>query len=271
MERLPGDINFQKKEKTMKTKKTVEKEVMDLRFQTSLPLQKYRKLLIGIAGLGSIGRQVATLLATMGQHRLYGADPDVVEVKNIGTQGWCYDDVGKYKADVLEGSLTTRHSTFGGFPCRFEDIELGKKSRADAGWVQTTTKPNVVFRCVDTMAARQDIWKQVEKNEETMYSKGLYIDARMIPNVIRIITVELSDKAARDYYRSTLYSDDEAFQGACTDRMTMFGAYIAAGVMVSQLGNWLNEIPLIRDFLLETMRMSVTDLERRGTREKGEK
>jgi hypothetical protein len=42
--------------------------------------------------------------------------------------------------------------------------------------------------------------------------------------------------------------------------MTVFGAYIAAGLMVSQLANWLNGLPLKRDFLLETQGMTMVEL-----------
>ena len=77
--------------------------------------------------------------------------------------------------------------------------------------------------------------------------------------MIRIMTIDLSDGAMKRYYMSTLYSDESAFQGSCTDRMTYYGAGIAAGLMVSQLVNWLNykTVPVV-DFMIETAGMGIT-------------
>lgn len=234
------------------------KETMDLRYKDSLPLQRYRALTIGIAGLGAIGRQAATLLASMGHKKLWGADFDKVELKNLGTQGWGYKNIGHFKSGVLSAALLTKHSKFVGFPTKFEDVPMPQKRDTQ-----------VFFCCVDNMAARIDIWKQITNTEKKEIPKwhsdmglhGLYIDARMIPGVIRILATDLGDVKARKYYETTLYNDNQAFEGACTDRMTMFGAYIAGGLMVSQLVNWLNGVPLVRDFLLETQRMTSTYLD----------
>jgi len=251
------------------TQNKKQKETADLRFKDSLPLQKYRGLTIGIAGLGAVGRQVAILLAAMGHKKLYGADPDKVELKNVGTQGWDRGDIRHHKAHILEHQLTTQDTTFSGFFWEFEKV-LPKYLLAT----------DVFFCCVDKMQAREAIWQKVTMEAKTktafpttpLYPKenlqGLWIDARMTTRVMRIITIPLADGAARDYYRQTLFSDTEAFDGSCTDRMTMYGACIAAGLMVSQLANWLNEIPLVRDFIFETQRMSTIPLGLEETRPK---
>lgn len=239
----------------MKQKEPV--ETADLRFKESLPLQKYRKLTIGIAGLGAIGRQVAILLAAMGHKKLYGADPDKIELKNVGTQGWRQGDIGHYKSHILERDLGARISSFTGTNDKFEDLLKQFQVRS--------MNMDVFFCCVDTMQARHAIWEAVTtrivgdgpKWEEPRKNlQGLWIDARMTTRVIRIITVPLADNGAKKYYAKTLYTDAEAFDGSCTDRMTMYGANIAAGLMVSQLANWLNEVPLVTDFVFETQRMS---------------
>lgn len=241
----------------MKTKQKKPVETADLRFKDALPLQKYRKLTIGIAGLGAVGRQVAILLATMGHKKLYGADPDKIELKNVGTQGWSPSQVKQYKAATLRITLNSRSASFTGLNLKFENVMDDILKRTD-----------VFFCCVDKMQAREAIWNTIISPtylstegypEECL--QGLWIDARMTTRVIRIITIPLADSGAKEYYSKTLYTDAEAFDGACTDRMTMYGANIAAGLMVSQLANWLNGIPLMRDFVFETQRMSSVPIE----------
>jgi len=263
------------------TTQTQVEESADLRFKDSLPLQEFRDLDIGIAGLGASGRNVAILLHVMGNSRLVGADPDTIELKNVGSQGWSMKDVGRSKAGVLGGQLM-------GFVAEertFQDMMVGWKTQlTPERWAK-----KVIFCCVDTMRARSEIWNQVIEeggcSECAGYGKiyaqglmspearmtcpkckgkphlqGLWIDSRMAARQVRVITIPMGDKKALDYYMTTLYSDEEAFQGSCTDRMTLYGAYIAAGLMISQLANWLNKLPVIRDFMLETMSMSTVRL-----------
>jgi hypothetical protein len=230
-----------------KAKRT--EESAELRFKDTVPLQKFRRRTIGIAGLGATGKQVATILSVMGHKSVWGADPDKVELKNIGTQGWGPEDVGEYKAVVLQNSLRSRRSLFLGALSRFELMfsppELTK------GYQKT----NVFFCCVDTMQARTAIWTELGR-KGLLQGQKIWIESRIASRVIRIITIPLNDGAMKEYYESTLYGDSEAFQGSCTDRMTYYGAGIAAGLMVSQLVNWLNmgAVPA-SDFVLETVTM----------------
>ena len=222
-------------------------ESADLRFEGSVPLEEFRSKTIGIAGLGAVGKQVAEILAVMGHKQMWGADPDKIELKNVGTQGWKEIDVGLHKSDVLISNLTTQRSRFIGYGYKFEDC-------ADAHKKATS----VFFCCVDTMRARHEIWEEL-KRKRLLQGPKIWIESRIASRVIRIITIDLSDGAMKKYYGKTLYSDESAFQGSCTDRMTYYGAGIAAGLMVSQLVNWLNYKSVSAvDFVLETAGMGIT-------------
>jgi molybdopterin/thiamine biosynthesis adenylyltransferase len=217
-------------------------------------LQKFRSRTIGIAGLGATGKQVATILSVMGHKEVWGADPDKIEMKNVGTQGWSMDDIGYYKSEVLQSALSSRRSSFIGLPRKFEDIG----SYLSVEGYDPLKAAKVFFCCVDTMQARTAIWGRL-RQEGLLQGPKLWVDSRLASRVIRVITIPLADEKLRQYYESTLYSDIEAFQGACTDRMTYYGAGIAAGLMVSQLVNWLNYgmVPAV-DFTIETASMVVT-------------
>ena len=230
--------------------------VEDLRFRDTVPLKKYRGKTIAVAGLGATGKQVVQTLAVMGHKKMWGADPDKIERKNIGTQGWNDNDIGEYKADVLSQTFDGGRAYFEGQPARFEGCYL-----SGPNWTPNPQmmKTSVYFCCVDTMRARADIWRTLE-GQGLLQGPKLWIDSRIASRVIRIITIDLNDGAMKEYYQNeTLYSDTEAFQGACTDRMTYYGASIAAGLMVCQLVNWLNydTVPAV-DFLIETAGMGIT-------------
>ena len=238
--------------------------VEDLRFRDTVPLKKFRGKTIAVAGLGATGKQVVQTLAVMGHKKMWGADPDKIERKNIGTQGWHERGIGEYKAHALRDSLTNRRSTFYGRVNKFENCFDSTKLpplivREALAMQAMMSGTDVYFCCVDTMRARADIWRTLE-GQGLLQGPKLWIDSRIASRVIRIITIDLNDGAMKEYYQNeTLYSDTEAFQGACTDRMTYYGASIAAGLMVCQLVNWLNydTVPAV-DFVVETAGMGIT-------------
>ena len=240
------DADFGKVVKLVK-----EPETAELRYTDTVPLEEFRKQTIGIAGLGATGKAVATTLSVMGHKGLWGSDPDEVEMKNVGTQGWHERDIGQPKAEVLQDTLSNRRSTFIGNVYKFEDCFGGTGS-------VIPRRTTVFFCCVDTMRARIAIWNTL-KAKHLLQGQKIWIESRIASRILRIMTIDLSDKESRKYYESTLYSDSSAFQGACTDRMTYYGAGIAAGLMVSQLVNWLNygKVNMV-DFMLETIGVGVT-------------
>ena len=50
-------------------------ESPELRYTDTVPLEKFRKQTIGIAGLGATGKAVATTLSVMGHKGMWGSDP----------------------------------------------------------------------------------------------------------------------------------------------------------------------------------------------------
>jgi len=237
-------ITTSSEDKPLQSTLGVDLSEADLRFRTTLPLDKFRELDIGIAGLGATGRQVAILLNAIGTDRVVGADPDRIEAKNIGTQGWSPSDVGKDKFEVIYRDFPK----ICGMSATFQRLLNPWRT----GLTRERWAKKVVFCCVDTMRARQEIWVDILK---TRHLQGLWIDSRVASGAIRIVTIQMNRREDVGYYLESFYSDEQAFQGACTDRLTMYGAYIAAGLMVSQLVNWLNGYPVVRDFMVETLSM----------------
>jgi sulfur carrier protein ThiS adenylyltransferase len=102
-----------------------------------------------------------------------------------------------------------------------------------------------VFACVDTIDARKLIWDSVKDNV------SFFGDGRMTAEVIRILTA--CDTDSRQHYPSTLFTQAEAHAGACTSRMTVFAANVAAGMLIAQFSRWLRGLPTSRDLTLNLL------------------
>jgi sulfur carrier protein ThiS adenylyltransferase len=56
----------------------------------------------------------------------------------------------------------------------------------------------------------------------------------------RILAV--TDAASREHYPATLFAAEQACQGSCTARSTIYAANIAAGWMVAMFTRWLRKL-----------------------------
>jgi adenylyltransferase/sulfurtransferase len=80
-----------------------------------------------IAGLGNIGSPLAALLSRLGVGHLRLIDRDRVEAKNVATQEYRPEDVGRFKAEVLAERLTGCEALsldLEDMPLGFADVDL---------------------------------------------------------------------------------------------------------------------------------------------------
>ena len=104
---------------------------------------------------------------------------------------------------------------------------------------------DVVFCCVDSIAARAAIWRSVANRCKC------WIDARMLGEVMRILRA--GDEGGSKHYSSTLLEPNDAQTGGCTSRGVIYTAAIAAGLMVHQFMCWLGKLPLDSDICLNLL------------------
>lgn len=185
-----------------------------------------------VIGCGAIGRQVALQLAAIGVKGIALYDHDTVEDTNCVTQGYKFADIGMYKVDATARDCRDINPdvTIHTYPRKFT-----KKILVDAP----------VFCCVDDMVARKYI---------SVLANGFipfFTDGRMTGETCRILSVGNEDDY--EYYRSTLFDNDEAEVGRCTSRSTIFCANIAAAFMVSSYTMYLRGFPLDRDIVLNIL------------------
>jgi len=198
------------------------------RQQMLVPSERLQAASITVIGVGAIGRQVALQLACVGVGKIQFIDFDLVEPTNVTSQGYLFDDSQQRRRKV--------------------DATQEAVSRIDPQ-VQVTTvfdrfRPKhhigeCVFCCVDSISARQAIWRSVQDKHR------FWCDGRMMGEVIRVLTA--TDVNGSQRYTASLFPQSEAQAGSCTSRSTIYAASIAAGLMVHQFTRWLRSLPVDSD------------------------
>lgn len=201
----------------------------------------YRK--VTVIGVGAIGRQVALQIAAMGVQHLQLIDDDKVEESNIASQGYWEKDLGGTKVGAT-GYLCLEINSkmkIEMMPQKFNDmVEFGE----------------TVFCCVDSIVTRKEIWRTVEDIVD------FFCDGRMAAGSLRIITA-FNIKSCK-YYPETLFSQDEAYQGSCTAKTTIYCANVIAGIMIAQFVKYLRDVPIETDisYNLQTNELTILKEER---------
>jgi molybdopterin-synthase adenylyltransferase len=178
-----------------------------------VPRSSLAEVAATVIGVGAIGRQVALQLAAIGAPKLQLIDFDAVDVTNVTTQGYFAEDVGQPKVVAAEAAIRRLDPSV-----IVEAVQDRFRPKCRVG--------QAVFCCVDSISARTAIWRSI--GDAVLF----WSDGRMMGEVMRVLTV--SDESSREHYVGTLFRQQEAQQGACTARSTIYAASIAAGLMIHQ-------------------------------------
>ena len=208
-----------------------------MRQRDIVPAERLAACRATVIGVGAIGRQVALQLTAMGISWLQLVDFDTVDASNLASQGYLEADFEKPKVEAT-ARMCKQINT---------DVEMH--------WVKEPFRRsmeigNVVFCAVDRIQTRRLVW-------EATHDKVLFfIDGRMSAEVLRIITA--CDSESRKYYPTTLFNSNEAFEGSCTAKTTIYCANIAAGLMIAQFTKYLRQLPIDCDIQLNLLASELT-------------
>ena len=204
------------------------------------PLARCHALVIGV---GSIGQQVAIQLAATGVPAMTLVDPDTVAVENLAVQGFWETDLGAAKVDAV-ANLCHQQCP------RLELHTLPRRFRRSDVRDWPVGCDIAVFCCVDSIESRRIIWEAVKDRA------AFFTDGRMSSEVIRVLA---SDRPAIDgAYAASLFPANEAYVGSCTAKSTLYGANIAAGLMLAQFARRLRGIPVVADQTLNLLAAELT-------------
>jgi len=208
-----------------------------MRQKDIVPAERMANCKATIIGVGAVGRQVALQITAMGIPWLQIVDFDTVDVSNLASQGYLEADFEKSKVEATAVLCKQINSNveihFDKQPFR-RSMEIG----------------NVVFCAVDRIYTRRLIWDAVKDKV------SFFADGRMNVEVLRILSA--CDPESREYYPTTLFNSDEAFEGPCTAKTTIYCANIAAGLMISQFTKYLRQIPIDYDIQLNLLASELT-------------
>jgi len=205
----------------------------DLRQRDLVPPEALARSDCTVIGVGAIGRQIALQLAAMGVPRLQLIDFDTVEEVNLAPQGYLQDDLGRPKVQATADLCQQIYPML-------DVVEINDRFRRSQHEVG-----NTVFCCVDSIDTRRLIWQSVCDKVQ------FFCDGRMSGEVIRVLTV--AGEHGREHYPTTLFSQEEAFRGACTSRSTIYTANIAAGLMIQQFTCRLRHLRTYQDLHLNLL------------------
>jgi sulfur carrier protein ThiS adenylyltransferase len=197
-----------------------------------VPAKRLSEVRISVIGVGAIGRQAAIQLAAIGARRLQLVDFDQVDHTNITTQGYLLSDIGDLKVNATARAIAALDPTIA-----VELVADRFRPKLETG--------SAVFCCVDSIAAREAIWRSVNSGI------AFWADGRMLGEVMRILVA--CDEPGRRHYPTTFFRASEAESGRCTARSTVYTASIAAGLLVHQFTRWLRGQPIDADATLNLL------------------
>lgn len=197
-----------------------------------------------IVGCGAIGSHIARLLAHMGIPKIVLVDPDTVSPENLGPQCYRPRDLKSPKVLALTQQLGEINPNIkvGTYNSLFESSHLRSKTfiavedSADNkyGGTERTFEdaaPNVVFSCVDSMAARTTV---LDAFKDPSFDAELLIDTRMGGESAFILTATRTPNTL-DTYAKTLFPDSEAEPLPCGQTSSPHNAACTASLAVHAL------------------------------------
>lgn len=186
-----------------------------------VPREAMFKQAATIVGCGAIGRQVAIMLVGAGIPKLQLIDFDIVDDSNVTTQGYLDEQVGMYKVQALAKTLERIDD--------LADVELFEEE-----WNPGHKVHPVVFCCVDNMIARTEMFNAFKAEPILM------IDGRMGGEVFRVLSTFMGMGA----YEESLFTDEQAHPGRCTQQSSLYAASVPAAIMVHQFTRMLRGMEL---------------------------
>src|SRR3990167_2939873 len=138
-----------------------------------------RKAHVAVIGVGGLGSFAALALAKMGVGKLTLVDGDTIEEHNTANQLYGPDQIGSLKVEACRNII---HSLTSGCQVHTWGFMLDKDNILDVPLIVT---------CVDSMEARQEIWRVVQQSSVV----ESLIDARAGAEELRFIYTPVSAHA----------------------------------------------------------------------------
>ena len=185
---------------------------------------KYRVI---VGGLGNIGSWTSLLMARMG-YELYLYDFDKVEARNVGSQFYGPEDVGKPKGDAMREYI--------------RKVAGNRAINLFGRYDNESLADNIMISAFDNMTARKIMFNkwldyQMNKKERVKGEVNIFIDGRSLAEGGYVFAVR-SPKDA-ELYKKELFADDdpEVEEQVCSFKSTSHNGSMIASLIMSVLIN----------------------------------
>ncbi len=174
---------------------------------------------VTVIGAGAVGSHVVLALAKMGVPRITVYDGDYVESHNIPMSVYRPCDLARSKVDALR-----------------DIVEEASGVRIDARPKYLTDEAlhDTVVCCVDSMEARQLVWRSVEMQPNTKL-----IDTRIAAELIWVFAIDPSDLDDIEFYQHHLsFTSKEAAHPMCGLHGIVYVSMRTAAAVCAELTTW---------------------------------
>jgi hypothetical protein len=171
---------------------------------------------VTLVGAGSVGSNIALLLAKQGIEELLVLDADEVASHNVPMSAYRPSDVGRPKVEALYDLV--REATA---------LKIG----AVGNWYTDQPLRGTVIASVDTMDARSAIWKTVRMNPAV----DILIDTRLYERYGEVYFVRPCLPEDMLAYEARLYPQDTTVKRTCGNHGIAFMANLVASLAVAGL------------------------------------
>ncbi|MDO8492955.1 MAG: ThiF family adenylyltransferase [bacterium] len=172
---------------------------------------------VTIIGAGSVGSRLTIMLAREGCADLTVLDGDEVASHNVPMSEFRQKHILRLKVEALSEIV---------------EEASGVQIRVIPKMYNGEPLKTAVVACVDTMEARQLIWKAVKDNPLV----GIFVDTRINAEYIEVFAIRTCDKDDVDYYENFIrYSSVEATRSMCGNHGAIHISSTAANVACAAL------------------------------------
>lgn len=171
---------------------------------------------VTLIGAGSVGSNIALLLAKQGIEDLLVLDADDVASHNVPMSAYRPADIGRPKVEALHDLVLEA---------------TGLKIGNIANMYTNQPLRHTVIASVDTMDARAAIWKSVRMNPNV----DILIDTRVYERFVEVYFVRPCLPEDMDAYEARLYPQNTTVKRTCGNHGIAFMANLAASVAVAGL------------------------------------
>lgn len=188
-------------------------------------IKSYRPLVIGT---GAVGSNVARQLAHMGSDMSL-VDFDEVDEVNLCCQGFLESDVGKYKVDAVQGIVSQINGSVNAHQHK-DAFNINHKYAGE----------EVIFSCADSMKVRETAFRHFTRTKKFRFLGDSRIRGG---DTIRIVICRADMPESTATYKGSLFAEEEAQRGSCTTKTTIYGAFVASALLISEYVKFLNGRP----------------------------